>query len=96
MGLTDRFCTKRVILRSLVRENRTQGSARGRSGNWPFYLDVVAELKIKRRLKMEQENNKKETHPVIILASVILGIAFVVAAIYGFKTGWNFGAMIFN
>ncbi len=45
---------------------------------------------------MEQENNKKETHPVIILASVILGIAFVVAAIYGFKTGWNFGAMIFN
>ena len=33
-------CTKRVILRSLVRENRTQGSARGRPGNWPFYLDV--------------------------------------------------------
>jgi hypothetical protein len=23
-----------------VRENRTQGSVRGRSGNWPFYLDV--------------------------------------------------------
>ena len=22
-----------------MRENRTQGSVRGRSGNWPFYLD---------------------------------------------------------
>ncbi|MBN2350266.1 MAG: hypothetical protein JXJ22_15610, partial [Bacteroidales bacterium] len=28
-----------VISRSLVRENRMQGSARGRLGNWPFYLD---------------------------------------------------------
>ena len=27
------------MLKSLVRENRTQGTARGRSGNWPFYLD---------------------------------------------------------
>ena len=32
-------CTKRTILKSLVRENRTQGSVRGRSGNWPSYLD---------------------------------------------------------
>jgi len=32
-------CMKRVISKSLVRENRTQGSARGRLGNWPFYLD---------------------------------------------------------
>ena len=28
------------MLRSLVRENRTQGSVRGRSGNRPSYLDV--------------------------------------------------------
>ncbi|PIE71678.1 MAG: hypothetical protein CSA22_02310 [Deltaproteobacteria bacterium] len=28
-----------LILRKPVRENRTQGSVRGRSGNWPFYLD---------------------------------------------------------
>jgi hypothetical protein len=26
-----------------VRENRTQGSVRGRSGNWPFYLDAAKE-----------------------------------------------------
>jgi hypothetical protein len=35
----------RAMLKSLVREGafmegeRTQGSARGRLGNWPFYLD---------------------------------------------------------
>jgi hypothetical protein len=29
------------MLRSFVRENRMQGSARGRSGNWPFYLDEL-------------------------------------------------------
>ena len=34
-------CTKRTIPRSLVRENRMQGSVRGRSGNWPSYLDTV-------------------------------------------------------
>lgn len=31
---------KRAVLKSLVREIRTQGSARGQSGNWLFYLDV--------------------------------------------------------
>ncbi len=36
------FCTKRIILRSPVRENRTQRSVRGRSGNWQFYLDAIA------------------------------------------------------
>jgi hypothetical protein len=29
------------MLKSLVRENRTQGSARGRSGNRPSYLDEI-------------------------------------------------------
>jgi hypothetical protein len=40
--------TKRTILRSLVRENRSQGSVRGRSGNWPSYLDGIAIFKQKR------------------------------------------------
>src|ERR1022692_3177286 len=30
---------KRTVLKSPVRENCTPGSVRGRSGNWPFYLD---------------------------------------------------------
>ena len=30
---------KRVCLKSPVRENRTPGSVRGRSGNWPSYRD---------------------------------------------------------
>src|ERR1019366_4814429 len=30
---------KRTVLKSPVRENRTPGSVRGRSGNWPTYLD---------------------------------------------------------
>jgi hypothetical protein len=30
---------KRVLLKSPVRENRTPGSVRGRSGNWPSYRD---------------------------------------------------------
>jgi hypothetical protein len=29
----------RVYLKSPVRENRTPGSVRGRSGNWPSYRD---------------------------------------------------------
>jgi len=33
------FCTKRAILKSPVRENRTPGSVRGLSGNRQFYLD---------------------------------------------------------
>ena len=28
-----------------MRKNRTQGSARGRSGNWPFYLDARKDMK---------------------------------------------------
>ena len=32
---------KRVLLKSPVRENRTPGSGRGRSGNWPSYRDDV-------------------------------------------------------
>lgn len=43
---------------------------------------------------MTKENKKEKNHPIIILASVIFGIALVIAAIYGFKTGWNFGAMV--
>ena len=39
IGTNHRFCTKRVIPRSPVRENRTQGSVRGRSGNWLVYLN---------------------------------------------------------
>ena len=35
-------CTKRTILKSLVRENRTQGSVRGRSGIWPSYLNCLS------------------------------------------------------
>jgi arylsulfatase A-like enzyme len=31
---------KRVFLKSPVRENRTPGSVRGRSGNWPSYRDA--------------------------------------------------------
>ncbi len=36
--------------RSLVRENRTQGSVRGRSGNWPSYLNgrQVEKMKIRK------------------------------------------------
>jgi hypothetical protein len=34
---------KRVFLKSPVRENRTPGSVRGRSGNWPSYRDDVEE-----------------------------------------------------
>src|ERR1039457_120564 len=30
---------KRTVLKSPVRENCTPGSVRGRSGNWPTYLD---------------------------------------------------------
>src|ERR1022692_3042479 len=30
---------KRTVLKSPVRKNCTPGSVRGRSGNWPFYLD---------------------------------------------------------
>jgi hypothetical protein len=33
---------KRVWLKSPVRENRTPGSGRGRSGNWPSYRDGVS------------------------------------------------------
>ncbi len=29
------------MLKSPVRENRTQGSVRGRSGNWLVYLDEI-------------------------------------------------------
>jgi hypothetical protein len=32
---------KRVFLKSPVRENRTPGSVRGRSGNWPSYRDDI-------------------------------------------------------
>src|SRR5271157_297191 len=32
---------KRTVLKSPVRENCTPGSVRGRSGNWPTYLDGI-------------------------------------------------------
>ena len=35
---------KRVFLKSPVRENRTPGSVRGRSGNWPSYRDGLAQM----------------------------------------------------
>jgi predicted RNase H-like HicB family nuclease len=37
--------------KSLVRENRTQGTVRGRSGNWPSYLDCLETLE--RMILME-------------------------------------------
>lgn len=44
---------KRAVLKSLVREIRTQGSARGQSGNWLFYLDVrQAKLVISCKVKV--------------------------------------------
>ena len=46
-----------------------------------------------RRLKMTHERKKEGINPIIILASVIFGIALIIAAIYGFKIGWDFGAM---
>jgi hypothetical protein len=36
---------KRVLLKSPVRENRTLGSGRGRSGNWPSYRDGAAPVR---------------------------------------------------
>jgi hypothetical protein len=39
-GMKGERQRKRVFLKSLVRENRTPGSVRGRSGNWPSYRDV--------------------------------------------------------
>ncbi|MFC1853484.1 group II intron reverse transcriptase/maturase, partial [candidate division CSSED10-310 bacterium] len=46
LGLNRGFGTKRAILKSLVRENRTQGSVRGLPGNRQFYLDGKKKLKI--------------------------------------------------
>jgi len=37
--LRDRIRVKRAVLKSPVREIRTQGSVRGQLGNWLFYLD---------------------------------------------------------
>ena len=42
---------KRVFLKSPVRENRTPGSVRGRSGNWPSYRDDVKVMKEKTARK---------------------------------------------
>jgi len=38
-GIAQKDLRKRVLLKSPVRENRTPGSVRGRSGNWPSYRD---------------------------------------------------------
>jgi len=36
---------RRAVLRSPVRENCTPGTVRGRSGNWPSYLDGLTKIK---------------------------------------------------
>jgi hypothetical protein len=38
-----------------VREYRTQGSARGRSGNWPFYLNSLKQKKMSAIYEIERE-----------------------------------------
>lgn len=43
-------CTKRAILRSLVREYRTQGSVRGLSGNRQSYLDADNNINLDKML----------------------------------------------
>jgi len=42
--LRDRIRVKRAVLKSPVREIRTQGSVRGQLGNWLFYLDYFDKL----------------------------------------------------
>src|ERR1035438_9139365 len=42
---------KRTVLKSPVRENCTPGSVRGRSGNWPTYLDAVITIMKPMRLR---------------------------------------------
>jgi hypothetical protein len=49
------------MLRSFVRENRMQGSARGRSGNWPFYLD--GQYKEEKLNDLYRENYNCMDHP---------------------------------
>jgi hypothetical protein len=41
---------KRVSLKSLVRENRSPGSVRGRLGNWPSYRDAAPVQQIAGRV----------------------------------------------
>jgi hypothetical protein len=52
-----------------VRENRTQGSVRGRSGNWLVYLDSVkkisgeimtAKKQYPQKLRLKQPSKKKK------------------------------------
>jgi hypothetical protein len=55
------------MLKSLVRENRTQGSARGRSGNRPSYLDeeISKSKLIKYRIKLSKKEERYRTFPKV-------------------------------
>jgi len=72
--LRDRIRVKRAVLKSPVREIRTQGSVRGQLGNWLFYLDCFLVIdnnayyfalqKYVVRYSLAQSNQRRILHRV--------------------------------